>query len=244
MPRHSDSARLQRLDDLATLLRLGDHRTADELAEALRVSRRTLSRDIALLRERGLPIEADVGRGGGVRLHRRWSVDAITLDYRDAIDVLLSVSIAERLGSALFLKRSRSIRNRIAAAFAPAHRNRIRSLRRRILIGDAASQRVLATYRPGATAGADAVNEAFFELRRIDIVYIDEHGRRTARKVEPQFLLLSWPIWYLLAWDELRHGVRTFRIDRIQQATIDSTAFALRDEQLFVAAVEGIGQPL
>ena len=88
------------------------------------------------------------------------------------------------------------------------------------------------------------MNEAFFELRRVDIVYVDEHGRRTARKVEPQFLFLSWPIWYLLAWDEQRHGVRTFRIDRIQQASVDSAVFALRAERLFLEAIEGIGQPL
>lgn len=244
MPRRSDTSRLKRLDDLTALLRFSDYRTADELAEALRVSRRTLTRDIELLRVRGLPVEADVGRGGGVRLHRRWSVGTITLDYRDAIDVLLSVSIAEKLGSPLFLKRGQSIRNRIAAAFSPAHRDKIRLLRRRILVGDVASQRVLATYRPVPTASADAVNEAFFEMRRIDIVYADERGRRTARKVEPQFLFLSWPIWYLLAWDELRQGVRTFRIDRIHRANLNPELFALRGERPFLDAIEGIGKPL
>jgi predicted DNA-binding transcriptional regulator YafY len=54
--------------ELADLLRGRDTTTVAELAAELDVSRPTLLRDLASLRERGLPIAGDAGPGGGVRL--------------------------------------------------------------------------------------------------------------------------------------------------------------------------------
>jgi hypothetical protein len=48
--------------------------TAGELAEELGASLRTLNRDLGLLRDSGLPIESDRGRGGGLRLKRNWAL--------------------------------------------------------------------------------------------------------------------------------------------------------------------------
>jgi len=70
----------------------------------------------------------------------------------------------------------------------------------------------------------------------------DRRGRRTTRRVEPQFLYLSSPIWYLLASDELREDVRSFRIDRIRGARVDDAEFRLRDPQPFLDAVAGTGE--
>ncbi len=244
MARNSDLNRIQRLDELTSLLRAGSHRTTGELATALGVSVRTLSRDLGLLRDRGVPVEADSGRGGGVRLHRQWTIGPIHLDYREAVDVLLSVAITEKLGSALFLRTSRSVRNKLAATFSPAHREKIRLIRSRILLGEPASSAVLATYRASATAASSAVHEGFFEMRKIEIVYLDVHRNRTNRVVEPQFLCLCWPAWYLLAWDELRQDIRCFRTDRIQKAEVNTESFRLRDERPFLQAVGGIGERL
>lgn len=61
------------------------------LADEFGVSRRTLTRDIALLRDRGLPVDADRGRGGGVRVASTWGVGRLTLDYREAVDLLVSL---------------------------------------------------------------------------------------------------------------------------------------------------------
>jgi predicted DNA-binding transcriptional regulator YafY len=43
--------------------------TAPELAERVGSSTRSVFRDLAVLRERGYPIESSRGRGGGLRLH-------------------------------------------------------------------------------------------------------------------------------------------------------------------------------
>ena len=244
MRQRTTSSRLNRLEELKGLLKSREHMTAAALADELGISLRTLNRDLEILRDSGVPIEADRGRGGGLRLHRHWEIGRINLDYRETIDVLLSLAVAEKLRSTLFPDHVRSTRNKLAATFSSAHREKIRLLRRRIVISERASPGVMANYAPSSPTCSRSVNEAFFEMKRLEISYVDGQERRTVRNVEPQFLFLSWPVWYLLAWDELRGDVRSFRIDRIARAVMDPRGFSLRDERPFMKAVEGIGARL
>ena len=60
---------MARLEELKGLLKGRDRSTGEALAAELGISRRTLHRDVAILRDNGLAIEAARGRGGGMRLH-------------------------------------------------------------------------------------------------------------------------------------------------------------------------------
>jgi predicted DNA-binding transcriptional regulator YafY len=81
-------------------------------------------------------------------------------------------------------------------------------------------------------------------MEQLEIVYSDDRGKRSAPQVKPQFLYVSWPAWYLLAWDRMREDVRTFRIDRIIKASKRTEGFALRAERPFMKAVEDTGERL
>ena len=67
---HLARLRVERQHRLIEELRLAAvrHATAEELADSLRVDVRTVERDIARLREVGVPIAARRGPGGGFRL--------------------------------------------------------------------------------------------------------------------------------------------------------------------------------
>ena len=234
MGKGSAANRLERLERLKGLLKARDFVTVAELAAELGISVRSLSRDIELLRAEGVPIDADRGRGGGVRLQRQWSFGRLHLDLEEGIDLLLSIALAEQLNSPLLLRTLRSVRQKLAASFSEAHQAKIRLLRNRILIGPAASERVLETYRLSAPDQVANVARAFFELRQMEIRYLDEARNATIRRVEPHFLYLSVPAWYLLAWDHLRDDIRMFRIDRIQRATVMERTFRPRDRRLFL----------
>ena len=56
--------RSSRLEDLIAALRATNETSIAHLAEELGVSKRTIRRDIATLRLRGMDIEGDRGRGG------------------------------------------------------------------------------------------------------------------------------------------------------------------------------------
>jgi predicted DNA-binding transcriptional regulator YafY len=232
------STRMQRLEELKGLLKAREHVTAAELSAELRISLRTLNRDLEILRDNGVPIESDRGRGGGLRLHRNWTLGRLHLSSEEAIDLLLSIAIAERMNSPLLLRQLAHIKRKIVGAFSENYQARIRTLRRRILVGRPASEQVLAAFSPPQHKNLNGIADAFFNMRCIKIRYIDQKGVTTLREVEPQFLYLSIPVWYLLAWDCLRGAIRYFRIDRIKSITPLETSFRLADPRLFLAEAE------
>lgn len=145
------------------------------------------------------------------------------------------------MNSPLLLQELAPIRRKIVAAFPEGYQPKIRSLRKRILVGRPASDEVLASFTPPPRHGLSGVAAAFFNMKRIAITYVDQHGATTLRDVEPHFLYLNVPVWYLLTWDRLRAAVRYFRIDRIRSVTLLEASFRLADPRPFLAeAEEGI----
>jgi len=61
--------------------------TAAELAKALDVSERTMHRDIAALRDAGVPLWTETGRHGGVRLVEGWRTRLDGLTSREAVAI-------------------------------------------------------------------------------------------------------------------------------------------------------------
>lgn len=235
------ASRLRRLEELKGLLRAREHVTAAELSAELGVSLRTLNRDLGILRDSGVPIESDRGRGGGLRLQRNWTLGRLHLSPEEAIDLLLSIAIAERMNSPLLLQQLAPRKRKIVAAFSESYQPRIRALRKRILVGGPASEQVIASFSPPQRRSLVGIAEAFFNMRCIAIDYVDQTGATTSRDVEPQFLYLNVPVWYLLAWDRLRAAIRFFRIDRIRSVRPLEAGFRLADPRPFLAeAEEGI----
>jgi predicted DNA-binding transcriptional regulator YafY len=236
--------RLTRLDELRGLLAARDFTTAAELAADLGVSVRTLHRDLAVLREQGVPVDSDRGRGGGLSLAPGWSVGRVHFNQSEALGLLLSLTIAERIASPLLLDDLRSVRRKIATSFAPAQSRRILAVRRRILVGSNASDRVLATAVQPIPAVARALLTAFAQQQVATIEYRDGTGTRSQRTIEAQYLYYALPVWYLVAWDRTRHDIRTFRIDRVMDATLLDETFRLRKPEPFLAAGESTARPL
>ncbi|MGH8869909.1 MAG: helix-turn-helix transcriptional regulator [Actinomycetes bacterium] len=231
-------SRIERLEALKIQLAERDYTTAAELAGELGVSVRTMHRDLAVLRDLGTPIDADRGRGGGLRLEQGWSLGRVHLNQSEAVGLLVSLTIAEKVGSPLLLEDSRSIVRKVSAAFAPTQARRILAMRRRVLVGELASDRVLATYVAPAAGLTKPLLDAFANQRLALIRYQDQHGTLSEREIELQFLYYNVPIWYALTWDRLRDDIRSFRIDRIRDIQVLPTEFRLRRSELFLRAGE------
>jgi predicted DNA-binding transcriptional regulator YafY len=238
------TSRVLRLDALKALLAEREYTTVADLAEDLGVSTRTLHRDLALLREMGVPVEGDRGTGGGLRLEPGWSLGRVHLNESEALGLLLSLTIAEKVGSPLLLDDLRSITRKVGAAFAPAQARRILALRRRIFVGQTASAQVLATYTPPRPAVTKALLGAFAKRRTARMEYKDGQGAVTEREIELHFLYYNLPVWYALAWDLLRDDIRSFRIDRIRDVRVLPAQFRLRPPKGFLAAGEATARTM
>lgn len=240
MTRASTLSRLERLDLLATRLKSDEPLIMKDIAEEMAVSVRTLSRDIAILRERGLPVEADRGRGGGVRLHWRWGIGRMALSYREAVDLLVSLAVVEQMKSPILMANLAPVRRKVMASFSPADRQRVQKLKSRILIGTTASVDVQGNYTPPPAGPMERFHEAFLLMKAADIDYQDDKGKKTRRRIEPHFLLLNYPIWYALCWDRLRGNIRTFRCDRMRSVALTEETFRMRPYADFKAALCGV----
>ena len=71
----------------------------------------------------------------------------------------------------------------------------------------------------------------------LNIRYQREDGVTSERQIEPHYLLLKYPIWYVVAFDHLRNGPRTFRCDRLLSANMTGTHFPLRPKSAFAPSL-------
>ena len=217
-----------RLDLLLRLLRDRPGITAAELAEHSGISLRSVFRDLAYLRDRGYPVESSRGRGGGLRLHPNWGLGPDLLSAEEALGVLLSLALTDRLALPMFGAGLGRARKKVVDAFPSHDKKRLTPLRERVLVGPAASAQVVASYGTPDAAAVRALQSAFVRERLITAVYAREDGERTERSVEPHAILLSWPAWYLLGFDHLRSEVRTFRLDRFVTVREERVSFRPR----------------
>lgn len=217
---------------LIGLLRSESYWTVEALSAELSVSSRTLSRDLVNLQESGIPIETERGRGGGIRLTERWGVNKLNLSNAEVMDMLLSFAITQTLNSSLLTKNIKSIQQKISLSFPPAQRESIRALRKRILVGSTASENVLSSYTT-PTQNFTLLTDAFFNCNLAQMTYVNADNVKTKRRVEIHYLLLNWPVWYIVCWDELRQSPRVFRIDRIKKFKRLDIKFELHKKNVF-----------
>ncbi len=98
--------KIDRLMAILTILLRQEKITAPELADRLEVSRRTISRDLDVLCQAGIPVVTEQGYGGGISLSPGFKIDAslLTEKERDALitgirglDSVMTAPLAEGL---------------------------------------------------------------------------------------------------------------------------------------------------
>jgi len=186
-----------------------------ELAEALGVSVRTIRRDVAALRDRGMDIEGERGRGGGVRFARFAPLPPLRLEEDQAVGLWLSVQLARRVAGLPFSRAGRAGLDKVLAALPDARRCQLRRLSERIVVGGFASPTLRASAGEIAPSLLDAFERCFRERVCLGFQYSDRHGAVTQRRVEPHGIYVEIPVWYVLAVDLDKELPRMFRMDRI-----------------------------
>ena len=204
-----------RQDAIVRCLRRRGAATVAELAEEVGASRRTVLRDIAALRGQGFVIDADAGRGGGVRLDPGSVQTTTRLTVPEVFALLVGVAAVRAAGTLPFSDLADRGLAKIERTLPRDRVADLRALLDALHVGPLSPRQDL-----GGVGGIDpallpAFEAAFLGRRRLRFRYRDARGRDTDRTVEPQALLVLPPLWYLVAWDPRRAGFRHFRMDRI-----------------------------
>jgi predicted DNA-binding transcriptional regulator YafY len=197
--------------------------TAGELAQRLEVSPRTVYRDAEALSAAGVPVYAERGRGGGIRLlpGYRTDVTGLTQDEARALFVLTTGGAQADLGLAAPLRSAvAKVLRAVPAPFQQA--------------AATASQRVLVDpagwMRPADEAGElGTLQAAVFADQRVRLRYRSSgQPRATERVVDPYGLVCKSGVWYLVA-DSDREP-RLFRVSRVEAAAATGEPVLRRDD--------------
>jgi predicted DNA-binding transcriptional regulator YafY len=203
--------RTDRLYALVEELRARAPRTmrVAELAARFEVTTRTIERDLLALQEAGVPIWARPGPGGGYGLNVDTTLPPLNLTPAEATALAVALAAAPAMP---FAAAGRSALTKLAAVMAAAPRQSAAQLVSQI--------RVV----PGAVGPVaevpQVVQQALLGSVALQLTYRDARDRETVRVVEPAGLFGSGTDWYLAAWCRLRQASRSFRLDRITQATL------------------------
>lgn len=185
---------------------------AHRLAARFGVSRRTVERDVAALREAGVPVRATEGRGGGHALSAVPGRTVLSFTAAEIAALLAALHVAD---GAPWTDAARTATHRLADALPPATRAQVDVLRTRIRVVAGAP-----SAPPGVRA---AVEEAVRRALVLRLDYTDTDGRETSRDVDPVGFYGTPDGWALVAFCHLRGAGRLFRLDRIRRAALTAT---------------------
>jgi predicted DNA-binding transcriptional regulator YafY len=207
--------RAQRLVSLLLLLQLGRSWTAEELAQRLRTSRRSVHRDIDALREAGVPVAAARGPGGGFRLPDGYR-SRLPLSEEEVAALLIGApGAAGALGlDALLLDARLKLIGSLSA-----------DLRERA----ARAGQLVHVDEPPWFHGSDEppflrqIAEAVADSRRLLVDYQAGRGGAATRVLDPLGLVLKAGVWYLVgrSVDE----TRVYRASRISALELSDETF-------------------
>lgn len=205
--------RASRLVNVLLLLQTRSRMTAAELAEELEVSVRTIYRDVEALAEAGVPIYAERGPHGGVRLvdGYRTRLTGLTADEAEAVFLSGVPGPAAELGLGTVVAAARL---KVMAALPPELRARAGRVAERFHL-DAPGWFQPDERLPHLESLAGAV----WDTRQVKVRY--RRGERSGevdRLLEPLGLVLKGGIWYLVA----RSGedIRTYRVSRVLEVEV------------------------
>lgn len=184
--------------------------SAREMAARYEVSVRTIERDIGALQQAGVPIFADVGRGGGYSIDKSRTLPPLNFTPAEAVAVAITLS---RAGGSPYSRAARTALHKIVAAMSAADSASARELAQRV--------RFLTPAEVDDPAFVPTVLEEAIRTRRVvRLTYVDRTGTETERDVEPVTFTASGNGWYLTAWCRMRGGSRIFRTDRVRRAAL------------------------
>jgi predicted DNA-binding transcriptional regulator YafY len=205
-----------RQDAIIRNLRRNGTLTVAGLAESVGASRRTVLRDISTLREEGFVIHSEAGPGGGLRLEPQSVLSSARISVVEVFSLIISVTAIRSTGSMPFSNIADTGLAKIEDLLSSDKVKDLRRLLDGLYIGKLAPGVDTTNIGEIDTNLLPVFETAFLQRQIIRFKYFDAKGVTTSREVEPQAILILWPLWYLVAWDPLRNDFRHFRMDRIK----------------------------
>ena len=191
---------ISRLFEIVYLLLERRSVTARELAERFEVSPRTIYRDVDALAQAGIPIYADRGQGGGIRLMEQFVLNKSLLSVKERRELLASVQGMQAVRE----EEVQPLLEKLSSLFGAEREDWIE-----------------VDFSPWTSSGElgkyfQLLKEAILNRQVVCFSYSAANGSTVERTAEPHRLFFRGYDWYLLAWCRIRSDFRYFKLTRMR----------------------------
>lgn len=193
------------------LMNKGKVRALD-LAQRFEVSVRTIYRDVETLAIAGIPVYAEKGRTGGIRLTEQFVLNKLLINREEQLQILAALASLEETGA-----QETTVLEKLGEFFQtePEHWVAIDfsdwSDRRKELF--------------------EQLKQAVLSHHLIEFDYYGQYGEMSRRCVEPIQLLFKEYTWYLRAYCKTRQAVRLFKVFRMKRVLVTKQEFIPEKEK-------------
>ena len=206
---------------------------AEDLAEELEVSVRSIYRDIDTLRASGAVIDGEAGVGYTLEEDPALPPMMFSRDEMEAL--VLGLQEVGEVGDPVLADAATSALSKIKACL-PSRMGR--HFEHAVLHAKRFHQ------RPEISIDVAGLRQAAWDENAIDMIYGDKDEQITERRIYPLSIVFMDAALMLLAWCKLRNGFRAFRVDRIQQIETAEESFRPNRVSLLRDCVNLMGSPL
>lgn len=200
--------RTDRLFDIIQILRDGKLHRAQDIADRLEVSVRTIYRDMDTLAASGVPVEGE--RGVGYMVREQITLPPLNLTPAELEALNLGMAIVAEAADPDLKAAADSLATKIDAVL-PTQVVAEADAWKFAVYPFADAARGLAHMAP--------IRSAIKSRQKLRLTYRRIDGTLTERTIRPLHMEYWGRVWTLTAWCELRDAFRVFRIDLIESVT-------------------------
>ncbi len=199
--------RTDRLFDIIQILRDGKLHRAQDIAERLEVSVRTIYRDMDTLVASGVPVAGE--RGVGYMITEAITLPPLTLTVAELEALNLGMAIVSEAADPDLKSAALSLAEKVDAVLPTQ------------VVAEADAWKFAVYPFADAARGfahMPTLRAAIRARQKLRLVYTAKDGSVTSRVVRPLHMEYWGRIWTLTSWCELRGDHRVFRVDLIRTA--------------------------
>lgn len=204
-----------RMFSILNLLINNQRMTADQLAEKLEVSKRTIYRDIEALNMAGIPVISFPGQGGGLGILDHYKLDNKFLSPNELEKIFIGLNAVKSI------EQKNDINTLIHKLDAYDHPELFENADTLIDLSSWFDDNVLLDY----------LNDFKKVIREQSCIQIDYQANNgfSQRIIEPHKLVFKYNAWYLFAYCLEKNAFRLFKTKRIISFKILDQSFEMRD---------------
>lgn len=203
--------KIDRLLSILNILITNDKITANELADRLEVSKRTIFRDIDTLNMAGIPVVSYPGIGGGLGVLPGYKIDKNIFSLDDIKNILTGLLALQSMGDKTKI-------NHLITKISPQTQNELQEVGEIMIdfsswFSEGNFQQMMEDFRQS--------------IIQHQVVSINYHSKSilSERKVEPYKLIFKYSFWYLYGYCYKRNAFRMFKLKSISTYEVLSDSF-------------------